>query len=125
MPAVQTTLRLLDAEAALAGRESRSSLRLRKVLRTKLGSEERALFMETAGLTILQWVRNVEARVFFEADALPRSGLGGAVIKEAVKAALEVLLAGHGAAYELDDAGVLCRRKAAAGGEKEYEAHSC
>ena len=120
MPAVQTTLRLLDAEAAWSGRESRSSLRLRKVLRTQLGSQERALFIETAGLTILLWVRNVEAHVFFESDALPRSGLSGAVIKEAVKAALEAVTAGHGAVYELDDAGVLCRRRTAAagGGEK-------
>jgi hypothetical protein len=44
---------------------------------------------------------------FFEAEALPRSGLSSTVVKEAVSAALELLEAGPGAAYELDADGVL------------------
>ena len=112
VPAVQTILKLLDAEAIFDGRDSksRSSLRLRKTLDAGLGSGEQVRFMETAGLTILMWVRNVEAHVFFEAEALPRSGLSSAVVKEAVSAALEVVLTRRGAEYELDATGVLWRR---------------
>jgi hypothetical protein len=110
MPAVQTTLRLLDAEAALSGSsESHSSQELRTVLSTQLGSLARAHFMDSAGLIILHWVRKVEAHRFFEAAALPRSGLSGAVIMEAVQAALETFSAGPWADYELDDEGILCR----------------
>jgi hypothetical protein len=112
VPAVQTILKLLDAEAIFDGRDSksRSSLRLRKALDAGLGSGEQVRFMETAGLTILMWVRNVEAHVFFEAEALPRSGLSSAVVKEAVSAALKVVLTRRGAEYELDATGVLWRR---------------
>jgi hypothetical protein len=114
VPAVQTILQLLDNEARLDGpsnTKSRSSLRLHKALQADPGSAEQVRFMETAGLTILLWVRNVEAHVFFEADALPRSGLSSAVVKEAVSAALEALVTGPDATYELDADGVLRRRK--------------
>jgi hypothetical protein len=113
VPAVQTILKLLDAEASLDGRDSksRSSVRLQKALDAGLGSDEQVRFMETAGLTLLLWVRNVEAHVFFEAEALPRSGLSSAVVKEAVSAALEVILSSEGAEYELDASGVLCPRR--------------
>ena len=114
MPAVQTIMRLLDTEARLVNprnSKSRSSLRLQKMLSTAPGSADQARFMETVGLTILMWVRNVEAHVFFEAEALPRSGLSSAVVKEAVSAALEVLVTGPDAAYELNANGVLRMRR--------------
>ena len=110
VPAVQTILTLLDAEERVEGRsdaQSRASLRLRKALKAAPGSAAQARFMETAGLTILVWVRNVAARVFFESEALLRSGLSSAVVREAVSAALEVLVRGPDAAYELDEDGVL------------------
>jgi hypothetical protein len=115
MPAVQAILSVLDKEALLRDQHmSPSSMRLSKVMRTASASLERAHFMDAAGLTLVLWMRNVEAHVFFDSDALPRSGLSSAVVKEVVSAALGVLVEGHGAGYELDGEGVLCRRKAVA-----------
>ena len=74
MPAVQAILSVLDKEAMLRDQHvSPSSSRLSKVLRTASGSPERALFMDSAGLTLVVWVRIVEAHVFFDSDALPRT----------------------------------------------------
>ncbi len=79
LPAVMAILGLLDREARERGeRESQSSAKLRSAQGTAPGSKERAQFMDTAGLSIIMWIRHVEARVFFAAARwlVRRSGQG-------------------------------------------------
>ncbi len=52
----------------------------------------RAELMDTAGLTIILWIRHVEAHKFYVTDELPRAGLSSAVVFEVVQAALEVIV---------------------------------
>jgi len=111
LPAVIAILGVLDREAQERGeRESQSSTELRSAQRTEPGSKERAQFMKTAGLSIIMWIRHVEAHVFFISDALPRAGLSAAVVKEVVQAALGVIVRDCSSlGFSLDAMGVLTR----------------
>jgi hypothetical protein len=111
LPAVIAILGVLDREAQERGeRESQSSTKLRSAQRTEPGSKERAQFMDTAGLSIILWIRHVEAHVFFISDALPRAGLSAAVVKEVVQAALGVIVRDCSSlGFSLDAMGVLTR----------------
>ena len=114
LPAVLAILGVLDKEAQERGEhKSPTFAKLRSVLRAEPGSLEREQFMETAGLSIILWIRHVEAHlVFFTTDELPRAGLSSAVVKEVVQAALEVIVQDCGSlGFYLDDTGVLNRAK--------------
>jgi len=120
VPAVLAILGLLDREARVRGEKvSTSSATLHSVRCTMQGSRERALFMDEAGLTIISWIRHVEAHVFFVTDELPLAGLSSAVVKEVLQVALEVIVRDYSAlGFSLDGKGVLTRSPPVAGKER-------
>ena len=65
--------------------------------------------MKTAGLSVILWIRHVEAHVFFITDELPRAGLSSAVVQEVVEAALDVFVQDSSLGFSLNDQGVLCK----------------
>jgi hypothetical protein len=111
MPAVVGLLGALDEEAALQGEsESRSSAKLRTASR-EAGSPGHDKFMEEAGLTVLAWMRHVQAHVFFPTQ---HHGFTTGVVGEAVWAAVRVIVEREGGAYELDGESILRVQGAAA-----------
>ena len=113
IPAVKAIMRVLNLEAEARGlSESPSSAQLSKALGALPGSTVRTELMDTAGLSILLWIRNVEAHKFFVTDELPRAGLSSAVVNEVVQAALEVIvqdLQDSTMGFFLNEMGVLTR----------------
>ena len=111
LPAVEVLLRLLQLEAQERSRQqSPSYAQLAKALRAAPESQERAHYMETAGYTLLQWLRHMSAHAaFFVTDELPHAGLSSGVVKDAVQAALEVVLqdCGESLGLGLSNKGVL------------------
>ena len=111
VPAVKALMSLLNFEAQTTGsRESLSSTRFSEILNSPPDSDKRSKFMDTAGLSIITWIRNLEAHKFFVTDELPRAGLSSAVVKEVVQAALGVIVQDCSAqGFSLDHMGVLTR----------------
>jgi hypothetical protein len=113
LPAVVALLQLLGLEAQERNRQqSPSSAQLAKALRAAPDSQKR--FMEEAGLTLLLWMRHVSAHAaFFVTDELPRAGLSSAVVKDAVQAALEVIVrdCGEEMGLGLSEKGVLVSKR--------------
>ena len=109
LPAVVALLQLLGLEAQERNKQqSPSSAQLAKALRAAPDSQRR--FMEEAGFTLLLWMRHVSAHAaFFVTDELPRAGLSSAVVKDAVQAALEVIVrdCGEDMGLGLSEKGVL------------------
>ncbi len=111
VPAVKALMRLLNFEAQTASsRESLSSKRFSDVLNSPPDSDLRSKFMDTAGLSIIFWIRHLEAHKFFVTDELPRAGLSSAVVKEVIQAALGVIVQDCSTlGFSLDHMGVLTR----------------
>jgi hypothetical protein len=110
VPAVKALMRLLNFAKAADLSESISSARFSEVLNLPPDSDKRSKFMGTAGLTIITWIRDLEAPKFFVSDDLPRAGLSSAVVKEVVQAALGVIVQDCSAlGFSLDHMGVLTR----------------
>ena len=88
--------------------KSPSAQALRNVLIAS--APARAAFMANLGLTVLDWVRNFDVHAWFEVLHVHRDGLTGAVVAEAVAAAVDSLLErreGAAAAFTVDASGVL------------------
>ena len=110
IPAVKAILGLLDREAKdRNASESHSATQLSKVQESAPDSALRLEFMKTAGLSVILWIRHVEAHVFFITDELPRAGLSSAVVQEVVEAALDVFVQDSSLGFSLNDQGVLCK----------------
>jgi hypothetical protein len=113
LPAVVALLQLLELEAQGRNRQqSPSSAQLATALRAAPDAQGR--FMEEAGFTLLLWMRHVSAHAaFFVTDELPRAGLSSAVVKDAVQAALEVIVrdCGEEMGLGLSENGVLVSKR--------------
>ena len=118
LPAVVLLLQLQERSR----QQSLSSAQLAKALRAAPDAQGR--FMEEAGLTLLLWLRHVSAHAaFFVTDELPRAGLSSAVVKDAVQAALEVIVrdCGEDMGLGLSEKGVLVSSSSAEGLEPVSE----
>jgi len=110
IPAVRAILGVLNREAKdRNASESHSATQLSKVQESAPDSALRIEFMKTAGLSIILWIRHVEAHVFFITDELPRAGLSSAVVQEMVEAALDIFVQDSSLGFSLNDMGVLCK----------------
>ena len=114
VPAIAGVLDALDDHARRVGSRVKKPLKspsaqaLRNVL--VASAPKRDAFMANLGLTVLDWVRNFDVHVWFKALHVHRDGLTGAVVAEAVAAAVDSLLErrkGAAAAFTVDASGIL------------------
>ena len=112
VPAIAGVLTALEEHTHLvnSGRPSSSIQMLHAALSSEQSSPLRASFMADLGLRVLAWVRHFEAHVWLAASHVHRDGLSGAVVAEAVAAAVSSLQERHEgdtAAFTVDASGVL------------------
>jgi hypothetical protein len=112
VPAIAFVLHALEEHARLVnnGRMSSSVQALHAALSSPQSSPKRAAFMADLGLTVLLWVRHFKSHVWFAPPHVNRNGLSGAVVAEAVAAAVSSLREqrkGADASFVVDNDGVL------------------
>ncbi len=109
-PAVACILGELNEEARKSSiwkKQAKQMSQSTKVFFSALDTND-ALFMVTFGLTLLVWVRNFEAHVWTSPPSVARAGLTGAVVAQAVDAAIAALIKAQGADFAVGADGVLC-----------------
>jgi len=106
---IAAVLGALSAQAAEVNGAggSRSVKRFTEAARSTPQAQQ--AFLAELGLHILGWLRNCEAHVWFELPDIVQGGLTGAIVSEAVSAAVDALVAAEGTAFAVTDDGELVR----------------